>query len=195
MLRHPFFCVRFGHDPGPANLNMRQPCGVRWISFRQQRYRATNLPDLLQAMGLTRGSSYQAFGDKATTYLQALGFYDTHVVSKTVEMLARCDAGSATACLLPLFQPHQDERRGCLICNAMVELESENPRAAEKTNAMAHRLRDAILDVLTRHGTGGAERSSSETADLILHLYLGKQAMGKAGGSCADWEARLQSLL
>ncbi|GFE49711.1 TetR family transcriptional regulator [Roseobacter cerasinus] len=163
--------------------------------FWQQGYRATNLPDLLQAMGLTRGSFYQAFGDKEATYLQALDFYDACVVSKTVDMLNQCNADDATACLLPLFQPNGKEARGCFICNAMVELGSENRRAAEKANAMAGRLRAAILGVLTRCGEGRGERSPSDTADLMLHLYFGKQAMGKAGGSSNDWEARLRSLL
>lgn len=163
--------------------------------FWQQGYRATNLPDLLQAMGLTRGSFYQAFGDKEATYLQALDFYDQQVVSKAVDMLNRCDAKSAVACLMPLFLPNENEKRGCFICNAMVELGSENQRAAEKANAMATRLRNAILSVLARYGVGTAGRDVSETADLILHLYFGKQAMGKAGGSRADWENRLRSLL
>lgn len=163
--------------------------------FWTQGYRATNLPDLLKAMGLTRGSFYQAFGDKETTYLQALDYYDSEVVSKVVGMLNRCEADSAIDCLMPMFQPNGNEERGCFICNAMVELGCENEKAAHKTRAMADRLRNGILGVLIRYGAGSTGRSAPETADLILHLYFGKQAMGKAGGRQQDWEGRLRSLL
>ena len=163
--------------------------------FWAQGYRATNLPDLLDAMGLTRGSFYQAFGDKESTYLKALDFYDREVVSKVVAMLNSCTGEDAVACLMPMFQPNGNEERGCFICNAMVELGSENDKAAQKTNAMAVRLRNGILGVLTRFGAGGSDRPVTETADLILHLYFGKQAMGKAGSAQDDWRGRLKSLM
>ena len=158
--------------------------------FWTQGYRATNLPDLLKAMGLTRGSFYQAFGDKEAAYLKALDYYDSEVVSKVVGMLNSCEKESAIDCLMPMFQPNGKEEKGCFICNAMVELGSENERAAAKTKAMAARLRNGILGVLVRYGAGQNGRSVAETADLILHLYFGKQAMGKAGGAQDDWESR-----
>lgn len=163
--------------------------------FWQRGYRATTLPDLLAAMGMTRGSFYQAFGDKEATYLEALDYYDTVVVNKAVEMLSGCEEDSAIACLLPMFQNHDGQTRGCFICNAMVEMGSEHPEAARKAQAMADRLRQAFLSVLERYGQTRTDREVAETADLILHLYFGKQAMGKAGGSQADWEGRLRSLI
>ncbi|WP_168798084.1 TetR/AcrR family transcriptional regulator [Pacificoceanicola onchidii] len=163
--------------------------------FWQRGYRGTTLPDLLAAMGMTRGSFYQAFGDKEATYLAALDYYDTAVVSTVVDRLGRCAAPSAVACLLPMFQSSEADTRGCFICNAMVEMGPEHPEAAQKTRAMADRLRRAILSVLEHFASPSPDRTLPETADLILHLYFGKQAMGKAGGAAADWEGRLRSLV
>ncbi len=179
----------------PREFNYEDALRGAMDIFWQRGYRATNLPDLLTAMGMTRGSFYQAFGDKEATYLEALDYYDAEVVSKVIEMLNTCDAKTATACLMPMFESNNSDKRGCFICNAMVEMGPAHPNAARKARAMADRLRDAILSVLERHGKERSDRALAETADLILHLYFGKQAMGKAGGSTADWEGRLRSLI
>ncbi len=163
--------------------------------FWRQGYRATNLPDLLNAMGLTRGSFYKAFEDKEAIYLKALDHYDVQIVSRTVQMLETCDGESAIACLAELFKTDASDNRGCFICNTMVEMGIENQKAASKANAMAARLRDAIQGVLRRFSENGEISELTEKADLVLHLYFGKQAMGKSGGQTRDWEARLRSLL
>ena len=179
----------------PREFNYEDALQGAMNIFWQKGYRATTLPDLLAAMEMTRGSFYQAFGDKEATYLEALDCYDEAVVSRTVEMLNRCNEPTAVACLMPLFQGNDTDRRGCFICNAMVEMGPDHPRAARKVQAMADRLREAILSVLQQYRQNTTDRDLQETADLILHLYFGKQAMGKAGGTAADWEGRLRSLI
>lgn len=163
--------------------------------FWRKGYAATNLPDLLDAMGLTRGSFYKAFDDKASAYLIALDRYDQVVVSNSVKALDNCDVPDAKTCLSLLFTSAKDPRRGCFICNAMVELAPDNPEVAAKANDMADRLRDAILGVLNRYGISGCNQDAAATADLILHLYFGHQAMGKSGECSRDWRAHLDGLL
>ena len=163
--------------------------------FWRQGYKATNMPDLLRAMGLTRGSFYKAFRDKESTYLRALDFYDTHVLSGAVARLDACGGPDTWTCLAPLFKGPADGRWGCFICNAMVERAPDSPAVAARTNAMAARLRDAIAGVLRRSGAGRPGEDPAETADLILHLYFGHQAIGRAGAAGADWAARLRHLL
>ena len=163
--------------------------------FWRRGYLATNLPDLLIAMGLTRGSFYKAFRDKESAYLAALDHYDKVVVSKAVQALGNCTGPDANSCLSLLFAPAKDPRRGCFICNAMVELAPDNSSVSDKANAMADRLRVAIHGVLERYGARGRAGDAAETADLILHLYFGHQAMGKSGGHGADWAGHLRHLL
>lgn len=163
--------------------------------FWRQGFQCTNLPDLLRAMGLTRGSFYKAYRDKESAYRAALDRYDMTVVSSTVQTLENCDAPDADGCLSKLFTGNPDPRRGCFICNAMVELAPDDPVVAAKANAMADRLRGAILAVLSRYGAVGSTGEAAKTADLILHLYFGHQAMGKSGGASSDWQAHLRGLL
>ncbi len=162
--------------------------------FWRQGYQGTTLPDLLTAMGLTRGSFYKAFKDKETAYLQALDQYDQAVVSKTVETLAQCDHATAAECLLQLFETPSGPRKGCFICNAMVELAADNAAVAQKANRMANRLQTAIRDVLDRYGVLSSDRQRSETAHVVLHLYFGFQAIGKSADSSGNWAEYLAEL-
>lgn len=163
--------------------------------FWRQGYLATNLPDLLDAMGLTRGSFYKAFSDKENAYLEALDYYDRTVVSVAVRLLAECEGPNASTCLSVMFRTGDAPRRGCFICNAMVELAPVNPDVANRANAMATRLREAIRGVLDRFGVFNDPICAAEVADMILHLYFGHQAMGKSTDTRHDWKGRLAALL
>ena len=163
--------------------------------FWRQGFAATNLPDLLTAMGLTRGSFYKAFTDKETAYLKALDFYDQAVVSTTVETLASCKTDTASACLAQLFAPSPEPRRGCFICNAMVELAPVNHRVAVKANRMSRRLRGAIEARILQHRPAADPDWSAAAADMILHLYFGHQAMGKSEDLPGGWPGKLANLL
>ncbi|MEP2946503.1 MAG: TetR/AcrR family transcriptional regulator [Lentilitoribacter sp.] len=163
--------------------------------FWRQGFKATNLPDLLKAMGLTRGSFYKAFDDKENVYLDALDQYDTTVVTKTLSVLENCDAPLASDCLLMMFEPSSEPKRGCFICNAMVELAPDNPQVAAKTNAMAERLKRGIISVLEKRNIGQSADHRLELGDVLLHLYFGHQAMGKSCAEETNWYKRLKSVL
>jgi TetR/AcrR family transcriptional repressor of nem operon len=163
--------------------------------FWRQGFKATNLPELLEAMGLTRGSFYKAFDDKENVYLRALDEYDTTVVTKTLDALESCSAPLAGDCLIQIFEPSTNPKRGCFICNAMVELAPDNPVVAAKTNAMAERLRRGIIGVLEKRKVGRSKNHRLEMGDVLLHLYFGHQAMGKSSVEQSDWRIRLGRIL
>lgn len=179
----------------PREFDADQSLNGAMDVFWRQGYKATSLPELLTAMGLSRGSFYKAFTDKESVYLKALDQYDATVVTKTVQTLADCKGSRASDCLSLLFEPSTDATRGCFICNAMVELAPDNPKVAAKTEAMTNRLRSAIAGVLQRFPVGKGAGHKPETADLILHLYFGYQALGKTGKSSGNWQSRLAKML
>lgn len=179
----------------PREFDIDQAMDGAMEIFWRQGYKATNLPDLLAAMGLTRGSFYKAFEDKESVYQAALERYDQTVVTTTLGILRGCEESSATDCLMPMFTPSDKSSFGCFICNAMVEVAPENPDVARKTQDMADRLRGGILSVLEAKGVGQTAAYREELADVILHLYFGFQSIGKSGSSRQDWRGRLQHLL
>lgn len=164
-------------------------------------YAATNLPDLLRAMGLTRGSFYKAFGDKHSAYLAALDRYDRTCISAAVALLTDPSGGTGTQRLLRLFEGTERDdrtaRRGCLVCNAMVEHGPGDAKVTARTAAMSARLEGAIFDALgdVPSLAGDSEPSKHRKAAIITRLYLGAQAMSKTGAADADWKGLLGELL
>ncbi len=164
-------------------------------------YTATNLPDLLGAMGLSRGSFYKAFGDKHSAYLAALDRYDRTCVEAAVQLLGDKTIGDGTARLLRLFEgtEHGDKaaRRGCFVCNAMVEHGPRDETVAARTTAMSGRLEKAIFDALSEvvELADDSDVSRHRKAAIVTRLYIGAQAMSKTGEAKADWKSLLGELL
>ncbi|SNZ09274.1 transcriptional regulator, TetR family [Cohaesibacter gelatinilyticus] len=186
----------------PREFEMDQALQGAMEIFWAQGYGATNLPDLLKAMGLTRGSFYKAFVDKRSVYLAALDFYDQQVVSQSVSTLNQADDPDLTQTLMPLFgndveseQKSEAARRGCFICNAMVELAPTDAEVAQRTNAMADRLYRAIYGQISNHRPAMQDNAKEDKAQAVLHLYFGAQAMGKAGRQPHKWQSMLEDLL
>ncbi|SHH17243.1 transcriptional regulator, TetR family [Cognatiyoonia sediminum] len=179
----------------PREFEMESAMEGAMTIFWRQGFRATNLPELLDAMGLTRGSFYKAFEDKESVYLGALDRYDEIVITQTLEKLQGSDAPTASACLEQIFLPSATSKCGCFICNAMVELGPDNPKVAAKTKAMAARLKSGIVRVLEHHGIGETPQRRDELGDVVLHLYFGHQAVGKSGAADKDWGATLKRIL
>lgn len=176
----------------PREFDMETALHGAMQIFWRHGYKATNLPDLLTAMGLTRGSFYKAFDDKLATYLAALDQYDKEVIQQGSAALRGCAGPDPLTCLALLFDAPKDPKLGCFICNAMVEMAPFEPEVARRTRAMAETLRAAIQSVLDRTGVQG---DTAQMADVVLHLYFGDQAMGRSGGARGDWRAALQRLL
>ncbi|MCV6576009.1 MAG: TetR/AcrR family transcriptional regulator [Cohaesibacter sp.] len=93
----------------PREFKMQDALHGAMDIFWVQGYAATNLPDLLKAMGITRGSFYKAFVDKRSVYLAALDFYDQNVVSGAVTLLQNANEPTLTANLMLLFGGSQEE--------------------------------------------------------------------------------------
>jgi len=164
-------------------------------------YAATNLPDLLRAMGLSRGSFYKAFGDKHSAYLAALDHYDRTCIGAAVALLGDRTIGDGTARLLALFQGAEPRdkaaRRGCFVCNAMVEHGPRDAAVTARTSAMSARLEQAIVEALDDVPAlaGDSDLSQRRKAAIITRLYLGAQAMSRTGENDADWKGLLSELL
>ncbi len=169
--------------------------------FWRQGYGATNLPDLLKAMGLTRGSFYKAFGDKRSVYLEALKRYDENNIAAAVRLLGNAELGDGPSRIEKLFEGAFDdaalesERRGCLVCNAMVELAPSDPEVAQLTAAMSKKLQDAFAGALGAGSERANRAALAQQAIAITNLYFGAQAMSKTGQKMPDWSTLLSSII
>jgi len=171
--------------------------------FWKNGYGATNLPDLLAAMQITRGSFYKAFGDKRSVYIEALKRYDRLHIQAAVAMLGDETVGSGIGRLLRLFAGSihagipREERRGCLMCNAMVELGPTDATVASLTTAMYAAMQKGILVALSDVGSASEHDKSllSEKSVILTNLYFGSHAISKSGQSTPDWDALIKAIV
>ncbi len=95
--------------------------------FWQRGYEATSMADLLEAIGIHKGSLYKAFGDKHSLYLAALERYlEQSRGDLSAAFTSAPSAREALGCWLREVAERcvcqQAAARGCFAVNAVVEL-------------------------------------------------------------------------
>lgn len=107
--------------------------------FWRRGYEATSMRDLVDEMGVGRGSLYAAFGDKRRLFLEALDRYESTEGAAIAAALA--EPGPVKAAIGRVFaiaiaRSLDDGRgRGCLMVNSMVELAPHDAAVAERAAA------------------------------------------------------------
>jgi TetR/AcrR family transcriptional regulator, transcriptional repressor for nem operon len=150
-------------------------------------YDGTPMADLLDQMGIQKGSFYATFGSKHQVYLEIL---DKYVKDRYSSAGAMATADSPLAELRKHFHwiaedaLADDGPMGCLVANAAVELA---PKDAD-VKAFVHETFDghiglyrAVLDAAKRKGELPATFDSLGVARTLLALVLGLRVLSRAG--------------
>lgn len=150
-------------------------------------YEGASLPDLLDGMGLTRGSLYKAFTDKKTLFLKVLERYEGQAVKAGVAMLSDPAVPNGSERIMSLFQGSYQrvvngDMRGCLLCTAAAGPSTYDDEIARAVSRGLGELRDGIYTALgasPKHATlSTAERAA--LADMIIAQYVGLRTMARA---------------
>jgi TetR/AcrR family transcriptional repressor of nem operon len=162
--------------------------------FWAKGYEAASLQDLLEAMGIARGSLYKAFKDKHSIYLAALDRYDRTVVQAAVDMLSNPKAGDGVGRVRRFLEaPHdavarRNDRRGCFLCNAAVDQAPADPTIRAQVIAMMKRLERAIGIALneSKRATRWSAQRRAEVALLLTNAYIGLRVLARAGYAASE---------
>ena len=150
-------------------------------------YEGASLPDLLDGMGLTRGSLYKAFTDKKTLFLKVLEHYEGKAVASAVDLLADSSIPNGADRILTVFTNSyravtEGDRRGCLLCTAAAGPSMYDDEIAAVVSQGLGAMRDAMDDALSaspRHqDLPDSERSA--LADMLISQYVGLRTMARA---------------
>lgn len=158
--------------------------------FWRYGYAGTSLERIDRATELNRGSLYNAFGDKRGLYLACLDHYGRQEIGASIALLS--GPGAATAKIRRLFLGpvtavrRNKDRRGCLLCNAAVEVAPHDDQVEKAVVRHLGALRQAFRQALTEDSNPRPHAEFVRLADQLTATYMGLLVLAKAGVSVAQ---------
>ena len=159
-------------------------------TFWAKGYVATSVQDLLDAMGINRGSMYDTFGDKHAIFIAAFEHYVTGFAAhwKSVLNAPGSPLGNLRTMLDQVATMATDrQQRGCMITNCAIELAPKDPVVADALKGVFSRFNGLIRQTLDRAVEAGELAPAANTRALArfviatIHglIVLGKSAHGR----------------
>jgi AcrR family transcriptional regulator len=180
----------------PREFDIEAALDAAMALFIERGYAAAAISDLGEAMGLTAGSIYKAFGDKRGVFVAALERYTSTRDLRIADHLA--DAATGRERLRRLIDYYAGNshgasgRRGCLVIGSARDLALfDSDLRARIENAVAVR-ESLILDVIRDGQSDGSipvHVDAEATAKAALCLLYGMRVIGKTGRSEAEMQA------
>jgi len=144
------------------------------VLFWRKGYLASSLPDLLEEMGISRGSFYAAFRDKRSLFVECIDLF----AERTHEMLARGRARLAPLDAVRRFLERNflraDDRHsgnGCMLVNTVIELSGVDAELSARASAHLQDLQAEFEACLLESGFPKAR--SAELAAFLMTLNEG----------------------
>ena len=154
-------------------------------AFWARGYEATSIQDLVDCMGINRGSLYDTFGDKHQLFLAAL---DQYTDSSLTRGLALREDGNSALILKDylysfMYRTLGDpEKRGCFVTNTTVERSSYDEQCAKKLREYYDSVETDLTFLIDRGQSAGEiqnKRPAAELAAFFVGVMQGIRVMGK----------------
>ena len=171
----------------PRSFDTDQAIDKAMQVFWTHGYEGASLPDLLDGMGLTRGSLYKAFTDKTTLILRVLDDYEGKAVQAGVALLTDPAIPNGADRIQTMFTnsyravTHGD-RRGCLLCTAAAGPSMYDDEIAQAVSTGLGAMRNGIDEALKaspKHKDLDDDERGA-LADMLIAQYMGLRTMARA---------------
>ena len=154
--------------------------------FWEKGYTATSMNDLVEAMGIHRGSLYNTFGDKQALFRAAIAHYNRTVVTQAIAHLQSPNA-SKQAIVDTFYEfAHQAAndpfQRGCFLTNTAVEFGGQDPDFAKQLTLDLQHIEDALYSALVRAQQRqelAADKQPRAIAHYLITCLLGIRVVSK----------------
>ncbi len=150
-------------------------------------YHPTSMQDLVDGMGIGRGSIYDTFGSKRGLFMRSLDHYIKVVTSALQDMLANSTSPSES--ILNVFEGAiaalvvGGSRDGCFVINTAAELAAHDDEVAEVVTEL-FRETEQVFRALIEQGQelGEIPRAVDPvlTARSLLSLYIGLRILTRS---------------
>jgi AcrR family transcriptional regulator len=157
--------------------------------FADHGYEGTSTEALLTAMGISRQSLYDTFGDKRRLYLEALQTYNADSVSDFIQTLGRPATplkGLETALLAFAARPTGEAALGCMGVGAICEFghgDSDVRRLNEAAHATLLSAVERWIGAAKATGEASADLDPRAAAQFVGAILAGLKVSNRAGAS------------
>lgn len=156
-------------------------------AFWVRGYEATSMQDLVDCMGIGRGSLYATFGDKRSLFIQALQLYDRRHRRDWTARLSELQSGRSA--IMAVFDGvivatiDGGCRNGCLLMNTALELSPHDEEIGEIVSQCLVHMEAFFVEQLERakeDGEVSPDLCSDETAKILLALLVSLRVFTRA---------------
>lgn len=160
----------------PREFDMQEALNAAMSAFWERGYEATSTQDLLDVMGLTKGSLYKAFGDKHNLFLLSLQNYlDSLFEKMKAAVESSNDPVDSLATLMGMIENlccKQVIQKGCFAVNTVVELSQRDEQASEILKRHLVRVEKLLAKLITSGQQSGDFRSDISAEHLAEALFV-----------------------
>ncbi len=155
--------------------------------FWSQGYEATSTQDLLDRMGINRGSLYDTFGSKRELFLSALSHYQATYQHEKIadavrgrnprETIQAFFSGLASEALT------EEGRSGCLLVNTALELAPHDAEIAEIVETALREMESFFATTIEQGQSNGDIPDHVDAADaarVLLALLIGLRVLARS---------------
>ena len=170
----------------PKAFNEEEVLDKAVAVFWAKGYEATSMQDLVDAMGIQRGSLYAAFGSKQQLFLQSLDRYGKVVVKQFLDIL---ESKPSVIESIELFFAQLVEHlltagplRSCLVTNSAIERGLRDAETKKQVLQLLNELEQGFYQALQRareKGEISTELDINKLANFLTSSMQGLLVMGK----------------
>lgn len=149
---------------------LKKAIGLFW----NKGYNGTSMQDLVDGLGISRSSLYDTFGDKHQLYVKSLQAYREGYGNKMCKMIN--EAPSAKEAMRQLLEMvvnnllSDEQRRGCFIVNAGVELAAHDAEVGAVICANEQQLEETFLKVIQK-GQNNGELDKTKDPQALARFF------------------------
>ncbi len=175
----------------PREFDSTQALEKAMEVFWAKGYEATSLSDLIGAMGISKSSLYDVFGNKHELFLATLDHYCKTIAPRNIAAVldGAPDAKSGIAALFSHFVEDllcRGENCGCFASNTAVEVALIDPDARARVHAASLNLEDVICQVVEGGQAKGDITTRHDPRTLARHLANSLQGLMVTGKANPD---------
>lgn len=158
--------------------------------FWSKGYEATSMQDLVDAMGIQRGSLYATFGSKQQLFIKSLKRYSVTVVKELLQILeSKPSAIDSIELFFSQLVEHlltAGELRSCLVTNSAIERGLRDDETKQLVLQLLNALEEGFYKTLLRAEEKGELSTDLDLKVVANYLTSSMQGLLVMGKVCSE---------